>query len=204
MNDALNEQISAFVDGELSEPETELLLRRLAQDRSLRDAVGRYMEIGRQLRREPEVPGVASLRGRIEQALDGHDTGRIESDRPGVTRYFKPVAGFAVAASVTIVALIGFQQGGDSPIGPANTTQAVAESSDIAYTVPSIADFEQTDPSSALARFYLKHGATTSAMGSNDVNSRLVSFELLETGIEEPDAATESSDDEVADELVEE
>jgi len=175
MNDALKEQISAFVDGELSEHETELLLRRLAQDSDLRDAVGRYLEIGRQLRREPEVPGMARLRDRIAQALDGQDTGQVSEERPTMARHFKPVAGFAVAASVAVVALIGLRQGGELPNDPVDTIQVVADTSEIGYTVPD-----------AMTRFYLKHGATTSAMGSNDLSSRLVSFELLETGIEEP------------------
>ena len=39
MNDALKIQISAFVDGELPENESELLLRRLSQDIALRQQV---------------------------------------------------------------------------------------------------------------------------------------------------------------------
>lgn len=186
MNDALKEQISAFVDGELSEHETELLLRRLAQDSDLRDAVSRYMEIGRQLRREPEVPGMANLRGRIAQALDGQEASEVSPGRPAMVRHVRPVAGVAVAASVAIVALIGLQRGGEVPTTPVDTIQAVADANDIAYTVPS-----------AMTRFYLKHGATTSAMGSNDVSSRLVSFEILESGIEQPapEAEPEDADD---------
>lgn len=195
MNEALKEQISAFVDGELSDHETELLLRRLAQDSALRDAVGQYMEIGRRLRREPEVPGMGDLRQRIAQALDGQVSGAVEPGQPTIARHFKPVAGMAVAASVAIVALIGLRQGDEIPDNPAGNIQAVADSNEIAYTVPGIGGTEQADPSEGLARFYRKHGATTTAMGSNDVSSRLVSFELLETGIEEPEPEPDDEED---------
>ena len=40
MNEALRMQISAFVDGELPDNESELLLRRLSQDAVLRQQVG--------------------------------------------------------------------------------------------------------------------------------------------------------------------
>ena len=50
MNDALRMQISAFVDGELPENESELLLRRLSQDIELRNLVEDYMRIGQGLR----------------------------------------------------------------------------------------------------------------------------------------------------------
>ena len=69
MNDALKMQISAFVDGELPENESELLLRRLSQDISLRQQVAEYIEIGRQIRQDHDVPGISDLRDRIAVAL---------------------------------------------------------------------------------------------------------------------------------------
>ena len=69
MNDALKMQISAFVDGELPENESELLLRRLSQDVALRQKVAQYLEIGRLIRGEQELPGMGDLRDRIAAAL---------------------------------------------------------------------------------------------------------------------------------------
>ena len=207
MNEALKEQISAFVDGELSEHETELLLRRLAQDKTLRDAVERYMAIGRNMRREPEIARMAELRGRVAQAIDGQEKAQAGVERQGVSRHIKPVAGMAVAASVAIVALFGLRQGTELPGSAMDVAETVAAAGDVAYTVPSASGAEGTAPSSGLARFYLKHGATTSAMGSNDVNSRLVSFELLETGIIQPEtdeAAANGDDDEAGAKISEE
>jgi len=69
MNDALEMQISAFIDGELPENESELLVRRLSQDAAMRQQVARYLEIGRLMRQDREVPGMGELRGSIAAAL---------------------------------------------------------------------------------------------------------------------------------------
>ena len=69
MNEGLEMQISAFVDGELPDNEAELLLRRLSQDAVMRQQVARYLEIGRLIRQDKDVPGVDKLRGRIAAAL---------------------------------------------------------------------------------------------------------------------------------------
>ena len=47
MNDAIKTQISAFVDGELPDNESEMLLRRLSQDLELRQQAAEYFAIGR-------------------------------------------------------------------------------------------------------------------------------------------------------------
>ena len=65
MNDGIKTQISAFVDGELSENEAEMLLRRMSQDAELRQQVADFLTIGRMIRSERNVPGMDSLRDRI-------------------------------------------------------------------------------------------------------------------------------------------
>ena len=50
MNDSLKLQISAFIDAELPDNETELLLRRLSQDAALRAQAAQYLAIGRAIR----------------------------------------------------------------------------------------------------------------------------------------------------------
>src|SRR5690606_26010193 len=107
MNDALKMQISAFVNGELPDNESELLLRRLSQDAEMRRQVGEYMQIGRLIRRERDVPGMRDLRRRILAAL-----GEQPDDRPAIVeqaprRLLKPAAGVAIAATVAVTALIG-------------------------------------------------------------------------------------------------
>ena len=69
MNETLKMQISAFVDGELPDNESELLLRRLSQDAAMRQQVAEYLRIGRLIRRDQDVPGIDTLRGRIATPL---------------------------------------------------------------------------------------------------------------------------------------
>src|ERR1700733_2649215 len=50
MSEQIREQVSAFLDGELPNTETELLLKRLTRDGELRESFGRYALIGEALR----------------------------------------------------------------------------------------------------------------------------------------------------------
>ena len=91
MNDALRIQLSAFVDGELPDNESELLLRRLSQDVVLRQQVSQYLEIGRAMRNDREIPGMNNLRGRISAALhDGATEEKVEQDVVG-SRLMTPI-----------------------------------------------------------------------------------------------------------------
>ena len=58
MTDAVNEQLSACLDGELPPAELDLLLKRLERNPELREAIGRYTVIGEALRHSR--PAVAS------------------------------------------------------------------------------------------------------------------------------------------------
>jgi negative regulator of sigma E activity len=58
MTDALNEQLSACLDGELPPAELDLLLKRLERDPDLRETLGRYSAVGEALRNAK--PAVAS------------------------------------------------------------------------------------------------------------------------------------------------
>jgi negative regulator of sigma E activity len=110
MNDALRMQISAFVDGELPENENELLLRRLSQDAALRQQVARYLQIGRLIRGDKELPGMSELRDRIAAVLGEEPVQHpVETPLPA-SRFTRPAVGVAVAASVAVMALIGLRQ----------------------------------------------------------------------------------------------
>ena len=50
MSEQIREQVSAFLDGELPDSETDLLLKRLSRDSDLRDAFGRYALIAEVVR----------------------------------------------------------------------------------------------------------------------------------------------------------
>ena len=195
MNEAIRMQISAFVDGELPDSEADLLLRRMTQDAELRREAAEFLELGRAMRGEVSVPGVGDLRARITAALDdkAFETVVAETDDPA-GRAIRPLVGIAVAASVALVALYGLQLtpgvGNDAPAEEGSVAETAA---DPGYTVP-----QQIDEQ--LRQYYLSHGASSSELGANGVNARLVTLRLSEeTLVEEQDeeepAAEEGADD---------
>lgn len=141
MNDAIKMQISAFVDGELPQNEAELLLRRLCHDRSLRQQATEYLAMGRVMRGERVIVGMASLRERIAAELD--DTAfdqTTATSAPKSPGYLRPVAGLAIAAAVALVALLGLQQLSYGPETGGQEAATTAETTEDSYTVPDGAD----------------------------------------------------------------
>lgn len=180
MNDALRMQVSAFVDGELPENETELLLRRLSQDAALRQLVGQYLAIGRLVRHEREIPGMSDLRSRIASALgEEQPIDAVPAAEASRSRFVKPAAGFAIAGSVAILALAGLRQVDAPADNPANnpTMQAAAEA-DTGYTEPRPSDVLPGRPSETLMQYYLRHGETSADLGANGILTRLVTLDL--------------------------
>jgi negative regulator of sigma E activity len=111
MNEAIKMQLSAFVDGELPENEAELLLRRLSQDVELRQQVAEFMAIGRAMRGEIQVTGIDTLRDRVNEALDAAPViPDIAEGVPADNRMVRPMVGFAIAATVALVAIFGLRQ----------------------------------------------------------------------------------------------
>jgi hypothetical protein len=196
MNDAIRMQISAFVDGELPDSEADLLLRRMSQDAELRREAAEYLELGRVMRGESAVRGADRLRKRISAALDdkAFDDRSTEAAK-SPPRVIRPLVGVAVAASVALIALFGLQltPGVDRSAG---VEQGVADAAvEPGYTVPQAIDDD-------LRQYLLSHGASSSELGANGMNARLVSLRLSEETLveEEPEddsgegSATEETD----------
>ncbi len=187
MNEAIKTQISAYVDGELPQNEAELLLRRMCQDRALRQQAAEYLALGRAIRGERTITGAATLRGRISAALD--DTSLQQEEFATVevrrNRFLRPMTGVAIAATVAVAAIVGLQQMAAVPGGDSNAvTESIAELGDGAYTVPDQANDQLRD-------YYLLHSATSSEFGANSINTRLVTLQLYE------DVTLDSEDAEV-------
>ena len=191
MNDAIKMQISAFVDGELPDAEVDLLVRRMSQDAALRKQAAEYLEMGRAMRGEAAVPGIEQLQERIAAALGDKATDSAEvAEDPAPNRALRPLVGVTLAASVALLAIVGLQFTGGVTESPATAPDTVAGTiEEASYTVPAPVDDE-------LVRYYQSHGATTSELGANGMNARLVNLRLSTEVVEEeePDAA----DDETA------
>lgn len=179
MNDALKVQISAFVDGELPDNESELLLRRLSQDTDLRQQVSRYLEIGRLLRRDRDIPGMDQLRGRIAAALGDEPAQPDETQKVVGSRLMTPATGVAVAATVAAIALLGLSQL-DGPGDPVLESAVAIDDSPAGYTEPTADQALAELPNEMLMQYYLSHGESVDGLGPNDFLTRRVTFELRE------------------------
>jgi len=178
MNDAIRMQLSAYVDGELPHNEAELLLRRMSQDVALRQEVAEYLAIGRVMRGEASVPGIDGIRDCVLAAID--DTGgdlNVANDNDPQTRAIKPLVGVAIAATVALAAIFGLQQSNrvDVNVPAESDTQIVG-------TVP-----DYTPQQDQLRQYFLSHGETSSQLGANGMNSRLVTLRFSEELSVEPE-----------------
>src|SRR5688572_10425062 len=131
MKDALNEQLSACLDGELPAAELDLLLKRVGKEAELRAAIGRYSLIGEAMR--AERPAVASrdfaskvmaavaheapMQAPVATPIPQRVTEQLPpvaaahkispaAARPSIARYARPAFGMAIAAGVAAVAVM--------------------------------------------------------------------------------------------------
>ena len=106
MTDTIKEQLSAFLDGELPEAETTLLLKRLGRDDDLKGTLSRYSLIGAALRADGEVSAAKHVANRVRAAI------AIEPALPAspilgrAARWLRPLGGLGVAAGVAAAALV--------------------------------------------------------------------------------------------------
>jgi len=103
MNDEIREQLSALADDELGELEHPLLLGRMQRDAALRECLGRYRLIGEVMRGAGASAGLG-IAQRVQEALA--DDAPVMVAQPRSDRFWKPIAGIAVAASVALVAVL--------------------------------------------------------------------------------------------------
>ena len=116
MSEQIREQVSAFLDGELPNSETELLLKRLTRDGELRESFGRYALIGEAVRGGTHSLMTKGFAGRVNLAIDGEPipaNGHIPQSR--VPRWWRPFATATVAAGVAAVAIVAVQHRAVAP-----------------------------------------------------------------------------------------
>jgi len=185
MNEAIRMQVSAFVDGELPENEADLLVRRLSQDADLRKQVSEYLAIGRIMRGEYSLQGSDALRERIAAEL-GERPSQEAADTAVTTqpsRFLRPAAGAAIAATVALVAIFGLGQVADVDAPGAGT--AVVADEVVSETVPTMDDSE-------LRRLLMLHGDESSSFLTRVTSLQIRAEDLTEeTATEKPEADDE-------------
>lgn len=183
MNDAIREQLSAFVDGELPENEAELLLRRMSQDVELRQDVAEYLAIGRLMRSESGLAGADRLHERIAAAIDekpadaGDNAGAMK-----VSRAIRPLAGAAIAATVALVAIFALQQTTGIDELANETPVPLASDNTPGDVVPSIDEQQERQ-----RQYFRNHAESSSQLGANSMISRVVTLRFSEEVVEDPE-----------------
>jgi sigma-E factor negative regulatory protein RseA len=144
MKDALNEQLSACLDGELPAAELDLLLKRVGKEAELRAAIGRYSLIGEAMRAERpaiasrdfaskvmaavaqeapmQAPATTPIPQRVTEQQPAVAAAHKVSPatvRPALVRYGRQAVGMAIAAGVAAVAVLTMQ-----PVGQPELTSS--------------------------------------------------------------------------------
>lgn len=115
MTDKLKAQVSAFLDDELLEEESELLVRRLCNDEELRQTALRYTLIGDAMRGSLHQID-AGLAGNIRRFIDEEPDAPAVAEVARVTQasrsgsLWRAAGGSLIAATVAAVALFTVQQ----------------------------------------------------------------------------------------------
>ena len=196
MNEAIREQLSAYVDGELPDNEAELLIRRMSQDAELRNAAAEYLALGRLMRDEAGIAAADRLRDRVAAELD--ESSYVSDDMAvaaPAARKLRPLAGVAIAASVALVGIFALQFSQLDSEPAADTT--------VVSTPPTPVP-QRASQQELQREMLLRHADATSDLGANGMDSRLIALEFeeaLEVGYVETDADDEATDaDQEADE----
>ena len=184
MTEQINDQISAFIDNELSADESALLVRRFERDTEARSRAMRYTLIGASLRGELLEPHPSVLRRRIAAALSGAPPNVPKVRERWSERLARPLLGVGIAATVAIVAIGALRFVNEASVAPGvaagsstqlQTRDAVAPS----YVVPPATD-EQSRVGAPirLTNYLMHHGEFASGLTRTSVNSNVVGAEL--------------------------
>lgn len=195
MSEPIREQVSAFLDGELPNSETELLLKRLARDADLRESFGRYALIGEAMRGTGNTHLIRGFASRVNLAIDGEPAvaAPVTVSRRH-DRWWRPAAGALVAAGVAVVAVFALQQRANTPtvaaVVPAVRNAAPARlaanlsapvaplapsSEALSYTVPkAVGEAPLVVPGARLTNYVFAHSRYPSLLGQRDVLTDLI------------------------------
>jgi sigma-E factor negative regulatory protein RseA len=220
MSDEIREQISGFIDDELSAEECEFFVRRLQRDSASRSHYVRYQLIGAAIRGELGQPGRAGeLRHRVRLALNGTrpQAARPEAPKPSSLGWLtRPAVGIGIAASVAAVAVLGlrFANGPGGLEGSGAAAVAAAATTDTAldflskpsYVVPlQTPEPGFVTPPIQLTKYLMQHGEYASPLTRTTVHLNVVSsaaeaMSEIEQGapVAAPDAAASPAPDEPA------
>jgi negative regulator of sigma E activity len=192
MTDRIKEQLSTFLDGELPDQETALLLKRLERDDELRGALSRYSLIGAVLRNDGDVPPARQVAARVSAAIAREPAQDAMAMRlPGREALLRGGLGLAIAASVAAAAVLLVQQGQlpdsaapeavmaqaeESPIVPVSAVDEADDALPDTYVVTTpAADGPGSLPPAQFANYLVAHYGYASPLVRRSVGAGLIS-----------------------------
>jgi negative regulator of sigma E activity len=181
MSEQIREQVSAFLDGELPGSETELLLKRLMRDPELRQRFGRYALIGETLRGAGGASLSRNFAARVNRTIDGEPAApALPAAKARTLRWWKPIAGTALAAGVAGVALVALQQRAVAPgaaprMAAQNVRLATAPKEPLSYTVPTPGAAAAMLAPARLTNYVFAHSKYSVGLGQGSLLSTLLS-----------------------------
>lgn len=218
MKDALNEQLSACLDGELPPAELDLLLKRVGKEAELRAAIGRYSLIGEAMRAERPAVASRDFASKVMAAvaqeapmqapavtptpeLRATPAARKTSPaavHPTSGRFLRPAVGMAIAAGVAAVAVLTMQPisqpelaSSDAQLVAANEPTATHGDTDTSYVVPTSTSNSAFIPATRLTNYVVAHSEYSSPLGRRSVLSGVLADDEEVEGV---DGATDDRD----------
>jgi negative regulator of sigma E activity len=181
MTDQINDQISAFIDNELSADESALLVRRFERDTDARARAMRYTLIGASLRGELLEPHPSVLRQRVAAALSGAPPTTLRARESWTQRLARPLLGVGIAATVAVVAIGALRSLNEPSLGSGGASTLAATPIEVrdaavapSYVVPRDTDQSRTTATPRLTNYLMHHGAFASGLTRTSVNSNVV------------------------------
>jgi negative regulator of sigma E activity len=182
MTDQINDQISAFIDNELSADESALLVRRFERDSEARARALRYTLIGSSLRGELLEPHPSVLRQRVAAALSGNVAPIPSRPRESVLdRWSRPLLGVGIAATVAVVAIGTLRSLNEAALPPGNAPSLAAVPLQVrdpisapSYVVPAATEASPTGVAPRLTNYLMHHASVASGLTRTSVSSTVV------------------------------
>ena len=209
MNEELDSQLSAMFDDELPRAECELLALRLSRDRALQGRWGRYAAIGAAVRGgDIRLGGMVAYE--VSSALASEPLLADARERPmqptGLTlaRWWRPMAGAALAASVAALSILWLQQNSLPASAPlvARSTAPSAAPVEVpaSYVVPRALEARAMRmPATELANYVVAHSQFSTPVSRGSLLSALMASESAAVGAPEQAAGAAGDPDHHAD-----
>lgn len=173
MSQKLDEQLSAFIDGELPEAELDLLLARLDRDPARRHVLARYSMIGECIRTGAPQPAALALTERVRAALLA-ERQPATGPAPAWRGWVAGAMAAAAALTAVLVAAPSAQRGGVPVVGVEPAVPSLID--EPLMPVRSVVNY-RLDPDAAarLTGYLVAHGEYASQLSRNNFDSHLVS-----------------------------